>query len=103
MIGLGTWKFQVDTMFYNGAAILDITCEGGVYDIKCKLPDMDIPEIVIGSITEEDSTLTGIATTDLLKGKEIPCSVTFDGDTAEGVLKVPFIGKLKLKDGAKIA
>jgi len=104
MIGLGTWKFQVDTMFYNGAALLTITGDGGEYAIKVELPDMaSMPEIVVGSITEDGDTLNGIAVTDLLKGKDIPCSVTFDGDEAEGFLKVPFIGKLKLKDGRKIA
>ena len=103
MIGLGTWKFEVDTMFYKGAALLTITNDGE-YAIKVELPDMaNMPEIAVGSITEDGDTLGGIAVTDLLKGKDIPCSVTFDGDEAEGFLKVPFIGKLKLKDGRKVA
>jgi len=89
-------------MFYNGAAILDISDNGGEYDIKCDLPDMEIPEIKIGSVTEDGDTLNAIASTDMLKGKDIPCAVTFDGDSAEGFLKVPFLGKLKLQDGEKI-
>jgi len=102
MIGLGTWNFAVDTMFYKGAAILTITNDGE-YAIKVELPDMSGIEIAVANITEDGDTLNGIATTDMLKGKDIPCSVTFDGDEAEGVLKVPFIGKLKLKDGRKAA
>ena len=27
----------------------------------------------------------------------------FDGDTFEGVLKIPFVGKVKLKDGRRLA
>jgi len=102
MIGLGTWKFAVDTMFYKGAAILTITNDGE-YAIKVELPDMSGISIAVADITEDGDTLNGTATTDMLKGKDIPCSVTFDGDEAEGVLKVPFIGKLKLKDGHKVA
>ncbi|MDR2687632.1 MAG: hypothetical protein LBB75_07755 [Oscillospiraceae bacterium] len=104
MIGLGTWEFQVDTMFYKGAAVLGITGEGGEYAIKVNLPDMaNMPEIAVADVTEDEGTLNGIATTDMLKGKDIPCSITFDGDAAEGFLKVPFIGKLKLKDGRRVA
>jgi len=101
MIGLGTWKFAVDTVFYNGAAILTITHDGE-YAIKVELPDMTGMAIAVGDITEDGDTLNGTATTDMLKGKDIPCSITFDGDEAEGVMKVPFIGKLKLKSGKKI-
>ena len=102
MIGLGTWKFQVDTMFYKGAAILTITNDGE-YAMKVELPDMSGVEIAVADITEDGDTLNGTATTDMLKGKDIPCSVTFDGDEAEGLMKVPFVGKLKLNDGKKIA
>ena len=102
MIGLGTWKFAVDTMFYKGAAILTITNDGE-YAIKVELPDMAGIEIAVANITEDGDTLNGIATTDMLKGKDIPCSVSFDGDSAQGVLKVPFLGKLKLEQGQKIA
>ena len=101
MIGLGIWEFQVDTMFYKGKAILTITHDGA-YAIKVELPDMTSLVIAVADITEDGDTLNGTATTDMLKGKDIPCSVTFDGDEAEGVMKVPFIGKLKLKNGKKI-
>jgi len=103
MIGLGTWKFSVDTMFYKGAAILDITNEDGEYAIKVDLPDMDGVEIAVKSAAADGDTLTGIAITEMLKGKDIPYSVTFDGDSASGFLKVPFLGKLKLENGARAA
>ena len=104
MIGLGTWKFKVDTMFYCGSAVLAITGEGGEYAVTAALPELSgAPDITIGNITEDGNTLSGIAVTNALPGKEIPCSITFEGGTAAGFLKVPFIGKLELQDGQKIA
>lgn len=39
----------------------------------------------------------------MLPGKDIVLNATFDGDTFEGVLKIPFVGKVKLKDGRRLA
>ncbi|MDR3313978.1 MAG: hypothetical protein LBS96_05925 [Oscillospiraceae bacterium] len=102
MIGLGNWKFHVDTMFYKGDAILGVADKGGKYDVTIDLADIDIPEISIYGITEEGDTITGTAATDLLKGKEIPFSITFENGVASGFLKVPFLGKIKLENGQKI-
>ena len=41
--------------------------------------------------------------TSMLPGKDIVLNATFDGDTFEGVLKIPFVGKVKLKDGRRLA
>ena len=102
MIGLGIWKFSVDTMFYRGDALLKVRDINGIYDIKCELTDVELPPVALSNLVEEGSTVTGTAATDLLKGKEIPFSVTFDGDSASGYLKVPFIGKIRMKDGHRI-
>jgi len=104
MIGLGTWKFTVDTAIYKGDALLHIKDNDGQYDMKCELVGMDKAGMDAVTIAEEgENTLTGIAATNLLKGKDIPFTVTFENGVANGFLKVPFIGKLKLKDGQKIA
>jgi len=102
MLGLGTWEFRVDTMFYRGRVMLMVGEKDGGYDIGIDIPGMDVPDFSINSIAAEGNTITGTAQTDLLKGKDIPFSVTIDGDTAEGFLKVPFMGKLTMKDGKKI-
>ena len=103
MIGLGTWKFTVDTPIYKGDALLYIKDDGGNYDVKCELVGMDKAGMDAVSVCEEgENTLTGIAVTNLLKGKDIPFTITFEGGAANGFLKVPFIGKLKLKDGQKV-
>ena len=103
MLGLGTWQFEVDTMFYRGRVLLMVGEKDGEYDISIDIPGMDVPDFKVVSIETEDNTVTGAAQTDLLRGKDIPFSITFDGDTAEGYLKVPFMGKFTMRDGKKIA
>ncbi|NLX93186.1 MAG: hypothetical protein GXZ02_04875 [Clostridiales bacterium] len=101
MIGLGKWICHVDTMFFRGDARIRLFDDNGKYGFELTLPDMDIPEVVIKDVTEDGNTLKAIANIDLLPGKDIDVTLTFDGDTFEGLLKVPFIGKIKLKDGKR--
>lgn len=103
MIGLGKWVCHVDTMFFKGDAYIRVFDNNGEYGFELSLPDMDIPEVVIKDVKEDGNTLTATANVDLLPGKDIDVRLTFDGDTFEGLLKVPFIGKIKLKDGRREA
>jgi len=102
MVGLGKWKFFVDTMFYRGDAVLTVGDKNGKYDISIDLPGIDVPDFTISDMQADGNTVTGNVQTSLLKGKDIPFSCTFDGDTANGFLKVPFMGKVALKEGKKI-
>jgi hypothetical protein len=102
LLGEGKWKFAVDTMFYKGDAILEVENDDGAYDIDIELKGMDLKEATFENLETEGNTVTGIAHIALLPGKDIPFSVTFDGDSAEGFLKIPFMGKIKLKDGVRI-
>jgi len=101
MLGLGTWQFFVDTMFYRGNVLLMVKDKDGEYDIGIDIPGVDIPAFAVISLAAEGDTINGIAQTDLLKGKDIPFSITFDGDTASGFMKIPFMGKLAMKDGKR--
>ena len=103
MLGLGKWKFKMDTMFYRGDVLLIVSEKDGEYDINIELTDMNIPEFSYEKLEAEGNTVTGIAHTDLLKGKDIPFSITFEDGVANGFLKIPFMGKIKLKDGVNIA
>jgi len=103
MLGLGKWKFQLDTMFYRGDVYLIVGEEDGEYDISIELTGMDIPEFTYESLQVEGNTVTGIVHTDLLRGKDIPFGITFEDGAANGFLKIPFMGKIKLKDGVNIA
>lgn len=102
MIGLGKWACHVDTMFYRGDATFTIKDNNGEYGWELDVPGVDVPEIVIRNITEDGNTLTAVANVDLLPGKDIDITATFEGDTFEGLIKIPFIGKIKLKDGKRV-
>lgn len=102
MIGLGTWEAPINTMIFKGTGRMTISDNNGEYDFKFELVGEQIPEIKISDVVEEENTLTAVGECDLLKGKKVPVTVTFDGDTFSGIIKAPFIGKIKL-NGKKIA
>ena len=103
MLGLGRWKFFVDTMFYRGDAFITVADKNGKYDVTLDLPGMNnMPKVEVVNMQAEGSSLNGVAHTDMLKGKDIPFSITFDGDRASGMLKAPFIGRIRLNNGMKV-
>ncbi len=102
MIGLGKWSVRVDTMFFRGEAFFTIFDDNGKYGWSLEVPGESIPDIEIKDVQEDGNTLTAVANVDLLPGKDIDITATFDGDTVEGLIKIPFIGKIKLKDGKKV-
>jgi hypothetical protein len=105
MIGLGKWQADIDNILFKGAAVFTIADENGNYKIDLELPgeDLGVTDIDIQNIQEDGDTLTGEAKVDILPGNK-PCeiSLTFSGDVCNGFLKVPFIGKIKVKDANKI-
>jgi hypothetical protein len=106
MLGLGTWRFFVDTMFYRGDAKIIVSEKDGAYEVDVDIPVMDdMPPFSFSNLEADGDTLTGTALVDMdmVRGKEIPFSVTFDGDSASGFLKVPFLGKIKLNNGVRVA
>ncbi|MDR1733382.1 MAG: hypothetical protein LBR73_00640 [Oscillospiraceae bacterium] len=104
MVGLGKWEFYADTMFYNGNVYLIVSEKNGEYDVDIELSGVDVPAIEVKSVSEEGNTLKGIATSDMLRGKEIPFefSVSADGLTANGTIKIPFMESVKLNNGKKV-
>lgn len=103
MLGLGTWEFPVNIMVYKGTVQMDITGEEGQYGFALRVPNYEVPDVTIRSVSENGSTLNIIARIAMFKNKDIPVSVTFDGDTASGMVKAPFVGRIKLNNGRKIA
>ncbi|MBR5619901.1 MAG: hypothetical protein IKW76_09205 [Clostridia bacterium] len=102
MIGIGKWSFKIDTMMFRGSAILTIADKNGAYEITAEVPGMKMPPYSIDNIQEDGSILNAIVHTPLLSGKDLPVSLTFDGDVVTGYGKVPLLGKVKLKDGKRI-
>ena len=101
MIGLGKWGCHVDTMFFSGDVELTVKDNNGEYDFDVVLPGIDVPAYEVKDIEEDDDTIVAtIYVPDINKDAEL--NVTFDGDTFSGFLKIPFLGKIKFKDGYKI-
>ncbi len=104
MIGLGKYKADINNMFFKGEAVFELKDNNGKYDIEIELEDKDIdmPEINITDVEEEDNTLTAKASSPMFPGKEVDLCLTFEDGKCNGFLKIPFVGKVKIKDAVKI-
>lgn len=104
MLGIGKYKAQINNMFFKGEATFELIDKDGKYDIQIELEDADIdmPEIKITETSTEDNTLTAKAISPEFPGKEVDVSLTFEDDKCNGFLKIPFVGKVKIKDAVKI-
>ena len=105
MIGLGKWQAEINNIIFKGSAVFTIADDNGNYKIDLELPgeDLGVSDINIQNIQEDGDTLTGEATVDIIPGgKACEISLTFTDDVCNGFLKVPFIGKIKLKNGHRV-
>lgn len=103
MIGLGKWACSVNTMFFSGEVKLRIFDDNGNYGFELEIPGVGVPDIEIKQLEEDGETITAVVQTSLLPDKDINLHVDFDGDEFDGFIKIPFIGKVKFKDGHRIA
>ena len=102
MIGLGKWACSVNTMFFSGEVKINIFDDNGSYGFELDIPGIQVPDITVKSVEEDDDTVNAVVQTSLLPGKDIEMTVTFDEDEFDGFLKIPFIGKVKFKDGHRV-
>ncbi len=104
MVGLGKYKANINNMFFKGDAIFELENDNGQYELEIELvnADFDMPDFELKDIIEDGDTLNAKATTSLLPGKEIEISLTFENDKCNGFLKIPFVGKVRIKDAVKI-
>ncbi len=104
MLGIGKWLCKVNSMFYRGEVTLNIADNNGEYDITIEIDaDFDMPDYKIYDVVTEGNTVTAKAEVSLLPGKVVDVSFTIENDVLTGVLKVPFMGKIKITDGQKVA
>ena len=104
MLGIGKWLCKVNSMFYRGDVTLNIADNNGEYDITLEIDaDFDMPDYKIYDVVTEGNTVTAKAEVSLLPGKEIDVYFSIENDNLTGVLKVPFMGKIKITEGHKIA
>ena len=103
MIGLGKWVCNVSSMLFSGEVKMEIFDDNGSYGFKLDIPNVKIPDVTVKEVKEDGTDVTVTVQTSMLPGKDINISLEFDNDTFTGFLKVPFLGKIKIKDGKKIA
>ena len=103
MTGLGKWICSVNTIFFSGDVKFEIFDNDGKYGFIIEIPDVKSPEIIIKNVDEDDDEITIKAETSLLPGKDVTLFLEFDDDTCEGYVKVPMVGKIRLRNGKKIS
>ncbi len=103
MIGLGKWSGDIQTSFISGNAIVDITDNNGEYAFNVTVPSLKkLPKFTVYDVQENGNTLSGKAEIELMGKMTVDVSVNIDGDTFTGYIKVPFMGKIEIKNGRKI-
>lgn len=97
------YKAKINNMFFKGDAVFGITYNDGKYgmDIDLEGAEFDMP-VEITEVIEDSDTFIAKATTSLLPDRIIDISLTFEDDKCNGFLKIPFIGKVKIKDAVKL-
>lgn len=97
------YKAKINNMFFKGDAVFGITYNDGKYgmDIDLEGAEFDMP-VEITEVIEDSETFIAKATTSLLPDRIIDMSLTFEDDKCNGFLKIPFIGKVKIKDAVKL-
>lgn len=104
MLGIGKWLCKVNSMFYRGDVVVNIADKDGEYDITIEIDaDFDMPDYKIYDVVTDGNTVTAKAEVSLLPGKVVDVSFTIEEDNLTGVLKVPFMGKIKITEGHKVA
>ena len=105
MIGLGKYNVSINHMFYTGVATFEIKDDNGSYKLDIVLnenDDFEISDVELTDVIEEVDTIIAKAYIDEFPGKAIDVTLTFNNDKCNGFLKIPFVGKIKIKDAVKI-
>lgn len=103
MIGLGKWTGEIETSMISGSAIVEIRDNNGEYDFSVTVPSLEkLPNFKVYDIVEDGNCLSGKAEIDLMGKMKVDISVEINNDTFTGYIKVPFLGKIEIKNGRKI-
>ena len=103
MIGIGKYKVDIDHMFYKGEAVFEISFEDDNYKLEIEIDDANADlDVTITEFEVDDDTLDAKASVPLIPGKDIDVHLTFDDEGCNGYLKIPFVGKIKIKNAVKI-
>ena len=95
------YKAKINNMFFKGDAVFGISCNEGKYEMEIELDGADF-EMQVVEASVEDNVFTAKASTPILPDKDFDILLTFEDDKCNGYLKIPFVGKVKIKDAVKI-
>lgn len=103
MIGLGKWTGEIDTSVVKGSAIVEIKDNNGEYDFDLTVPSLKtLPKFTVYDVKEDGNRLLGKADVELMGKITIDIYVEINEDTFNGYIKIPFLGKVEIKNGRKI-
>ena len=102
MIGIGKWTGELDTPLIKGSAVVTIAEKDGKYDFIISVPDVsNLPDFAVFDVKEDGDSLTGKAKLQLMGGITVDVFAEFHGDTFEGYIKIPFMGKIPISNGRR--
>ena len=105
MVGLGTWRVKVNSLFFKGDVTVKIKDNNGEYDFEFNLPEkFKNVRFKYYDIHTSGNTIIGKGELALFPGKVMEGAFTFEGDKMNGSVRLPFLGnkEIKIKDGQKI-
>lgn len=105
MVGIGKWKFTVNTFFFKGDVFLKIEDNNGKYEFVPEFPGYDGKlEYSIDEVTENGNSLYVRGSSAMVPAvKSVAATFYFDGDSYRLVSDLPFIGHFEVNNGVKIA
>lgn len=104
MLGIGTWRFDVDTYLFHGPATMELRYERGEYWMLIYVRGLRHPlDYRIIRSERDGETLHLVWNSSLVpRSREISGDFTFTKDRCNGVVRIPVYGKLILRDGKRI-
>lgn len=103
MIGLGKWTGDIETGKISASAVVDIWDNNGEYAFNISVPSVDkIPDFTVYDVREEGNRLSGKAKIAVMGSLTVEISAEFHDDTFDAEIKIPFLGKIPIKNGRRV-
>lgn len=96
----GKWRCHIDHHLYKGEAFA-IVEEGEPYNISLEIDSPYFPKVKFVEVKEKDDELDIVARIDMIP-LNIKAHIDFNQTGFNGVIKIPFIGDVLLKNGTRV-
>ena len=96
-------EFMAKTFPSMSYKLTSLKLENSVFKLEIEIDNADFDlDVTILEAEEFENVFDAKATVEILPGKEIDVHLVYDDDKCNGYLKIPFVGKIKIKDAVKI-